>query len=134
MNLVRELCSLPRALALDSLDMSALGIQVEPSPGVTGDGRCAESPGRCCSSLLALSLLPGAVFAQSSLTGVVKDTSGAVLPGVTMEASSPVFIEKVRSAVTDADGQYRLIDLRGGVYTVTITFGGFATVKREAYD
>ena len=54
-----------------------------------------------------LSLLPGAVFAQGSLTGVVKDTSGAVLPGVTVEASSPVLIEKVRNAVTDADGHFK---------------------------
>jgi undecaprenyl pyrophosphate phosphatase UppP len=53
-----------------------------------------------------------------------------VLPGVTVEAASPVLIEKVRTAVTDADGQYRIIDLRGGVYTVTFTLGGFNTVKR----
>jgi hypothetical protein len=68
---------------------------------------------------------------QSSITGVVRDTSGAVLPGVTVEATSPVLIEKVRSASTDDTGQYRIIELRPGTYTVTFTLPGFTTVKRE---
>ena len=77
-------------------------------------------------------VLSTTAYAQSSsITGVVKDTSGAVLPGVTVEAASPVLIEKVRSAVTDGTGQYRIIDLRPGTYTVTFTLTGFATVKRE---
>ena len=68
---------------------------------------------------------------QASITGVVRDTSGAVLPGVTVEATSPVLIEKVRSASTDDTGQYRIIELRPGTYTVTFTLPGFTTVKRE---
>ena len=65
-------------------------------------------------------LLPVAAYAQASITGVVRDTSGAVLPGVTVEASSPALIEKVRSVVTDGGGQYRFVDLRPGTYTVTL--------------
>jgi len=82
--------------------------------------------------VLALVLVPSAVFAQASLTGVVRDTSGAVLPGVTVEAASPALIEKVRSTVTDADGLYRIVDLRPGTYTLTATLPGFTTAKREA--
>ena len=72
--------------------------------------------------LSALVLLPASAYAQASLTGVVKDTSGAVLPGVTVEAASPVLIEKVRTAVTDSNGQYRIVDLRAGTYSLTFTF------------
>ena len=79
-------------------------------------------------------LVPAAAHAQSSLTGVVKDTSGAVLPGVTVEAASPVLIEKTRSAITDAAGGYRLTDLRPGVYTVTFALEGFSTVRREGLE
>ena len=75
--------------------------------------------------------LPIAAFAQASIAGVVKDASGAVLPGVTIEAASPVLIERSRSAVTDESGQYRIVDLRAGTYTVTFTLTGFSTVKRE---
>jgi len=60
-------------------------------------------------------MLPTVAFAQASITGVVKDTSGAVLPGVTVEASSDALIEKVRSAVTDGSGQYRMVALRPGI-------------------
>ena len=67
-------------------------------------------------------LLPSIAFAQASLSGVVRDTSGAVLPGVTVEAASPVLIEKVRTAVTDNNGRYQMIDLRPGAYTVTFTW------------
>ena len=63
-------------------------------------------------AILGLLLLPAAAFAQSSLAGVAKDTSGAVLPGVTVEAASPALIEKVRSVTTDATGQYKIVDLR----------------------
>ena len=69
-------------------------------------------------------LLPSAAYAQAAITGVVKDASGAVLPGVTVEAASPVLIEKVRSVVTDATGQYRIVDLRPGTYTVTFDVAG----------
>ena len=78
-------------------------------------------------------VLPALVFAQdtSSIAGVVRDTSGAVMPGVTVEASSPALIEKVRTVVTDGLGQYKIVSLRPGVYTVTFSLPGFNTVKRE---
>ena len=79
-------------------------------------------------------LVPSAAYAQAAITGVVKDASGAVLPGVTVEAASPVLIEKSRSVVTDATGQYRIIDLRPGTYSVTMSLTGFATVKREGIE
>jgi hypothetical protein len=71
---------------------------------------------------------------EAQLTGVVKDASGAVLPGVTVEASSPVLIEKVRTAVTDGAGQYRIANLRPGTYEVTFTLTGFQTLKRDAIE
>ena len=76
-------------------------------------------------------LIPSIALAQASITGAVKDTSGAVLPGVTVEAASPVLIEKVRTVVTDSNGRYQLVDLRPGSYVVTFTLPGFNTVKRE---
>ena len=79
-------------------------------------------------------ILPASASAQASITGVVKDSSGAVLPGVTVEASSPVLIEKARSAVTDGTGQYRILDLRAGTYIVTFTLTGFSVVKREGLE
>ena len=87
-------------------------------------------------ALLAMICLAAseAAFAQSSITGVVRDTSGAVLPGVTVEAASDVLIEKVRSAVTDGGGQYRIVDLRPGVYRVTFTLTGFNTLVREGVE
>ena len=81
--------------------------------------------------VFGLLLLPAPVFAQASLTGTVRDTSGALLPGVTVEAASEVLIEKTRAAVTDGTGQYRIIDLRPGAYVLTFTLPGFATVKRD---
>ena len=79
-----------------------------------------------------LVLLPTAASAQTSaIGGVVKDTSGAVLPGVTVEAASPALIEKVRSAISDSAGQYKITTLRPGTYTVTFTLPGFSVVKRE---
>ena len=77
-----------------------------------------------------LLLCPLASYAQS-ITGVVRDASGGVLPGVTVEAASPALLEKVRTATTDGTGQYRILDLTPGTYTVTYTLGGFVTVKRE---
>ena len=79
----------------------------------------------------SLVLLPVAAFAQASITGIVRDPSGAVLPGVTVEASSPALIEKIRTVVTDGGGQYRIVDLRPGTYAVTFSLSGFSTVKRE---
>jgi hypothetical protein len=86
-------------------------------------------------AVLLLGLASGA-FAQAaaSIAGTVHDTSGAVLPGVTVEASSPVLIEKIRAAVTDGAGQYKIEQLRGGVYTVTFTLSGFQTLKREGVE
>ena len=78
--------------------------------------------------------LPATVFGQASITGTVKDTSGAVLPGVTVEASSPVLIEKVRTAVTDGTGQYRVVDLRPGTYKVKFSLAGFKTVERNGVE
>src|SRR2546428_12746272 len=74
-----------------------------------------------------------AAWAQQSggIAGIVKDTSGAVLPGVTVEASSPALIERVRSGVTDEQGRYNIIDLVPGTYTVTFTLTGFSVVRRE---
>jgi hypothetical protein len=76
-------------------------------------------------------LAPAAAFAQAAISGVVRDTSGAVLPGVTVEAASPALIEKVRAVVTDGSGQYSIENLRPGEYSVTFTLPGFSVVKRE---
>jgi hypothetical protein len=78
--------------------------------------------------------VPSLVFGQASVTGVVRDSSGGVLPGVTVEAASPALIEKVRGAVTDEGGRYRIVDLRPGAYTVTFSLVGFSTVRREGID
>ena len=92
------------------------------------------NPGSVLLALACLCVGPASALAQSTLTGVVKDTSGAVLPGVTVEAASPVLIEKIRTVATDENGGYRLVDLRPGVYTLTFTLGGFSTVKREGLE
>ena len=84
-----------------------------------------------CLTLAVVLLLPATVFAQASLTGTVRDASGGVLPGVTVEAASPALIEKVRAAVTDGSGQYRIVDLQPGIYSLTFTLPGFNVVKRE---
>src|SRR4051794_29370110 len=80
-------------------------------------------------------LIPSAAFAQTStIAGEVKDASGAILPGVTVEVSSPALIEKVRTAVTDGTGQYRVENLRPGTYAVTFSLTGFSTFKREGLE
>jgi hypothetical protein len=85
-----------------------------------------------------LLFLPVTAWTQAALSGgiagVVRDTSGAVLPGVSVEAASPALIEKVRTVVTDDQGQYKIVDLRPGSYTVTFTLAGFSTVKREGLE
>ena len=80
---------------------------------------------------LSLLIAPSFAAAQTVLAGTVTDSSGAVLPGVTVEAASPVLIEKVRVATTDSSGQYRIVDLRPGLYKITFTLPGFTTVIRE---
>jgi hypothetical protein len=81
-------------------------------------------------------ILPAVTLAQTgaALTGIVSDSSGAVLPGVSVEAKSPVLIEQTRSAVTDETGRYRIVDLRPGTYSVSFTLPGFATVIREGIE
>src|SRR3954468_11212381 len=81
-----------------------------------------------------LMLVPSMASAQAMITGVVKDASGGVLPGVTVEAASPDLIEKVRTAPTDADGRYRIDQLRGGTYSVTFSLPGFNTIRREGIN
>jgi hypothetical protein len=87
-----------------------------------------------CAFLVAPSGAYAQASAQASITGVVRDSSGAVLPGVTVEASSPVLIQKVRNAVTDGNGQYRIVDLPAGTYSVTFQLTGFTTVRREGVE
>src|SRR5688572_242767 len=84
--------------------------------------------------LAGLTLVPAVAFAQASLSGLVQDSSGAVLPGVTVEAASPALIEKVRTTTTDTNGRYSIPDLRPGAYTVTFTLTGFSTFKREGVE
>src|SRR6266536_3611701 len=84
-----------------------------------------------------MAALPTSASAQAvtgAIGGVAKDASGAVLPGVTVEVSSPALIEKTRAAVTDGTGQYRVVDLRPGTYSLTFTLTGFNTVKREGVE
>src|SRR5918993_1640511 len=83
---------------------------------------------------VVLLLAPALVSAQSAFSGIVRDTSGAVLPGVTVEASSPVLIEKTRSVVTDGEGRYSIVDLRPGTYLVVFTLTGFNTLRRDGLD
>ena len=78
--------------------------------------------------------LPATARAQSAIAGVVKDTSGAILPGVTVEAASDALIEKTRSVVSDGQGQYKIVDLRPGTYIVTFSLPGFQTIKREGLE
>ena len=93
---------------------------------------------KCVTRIFAaavIALLPSLASAQTSgIAGVVRDTSGAVLPGVTVEVSSPALIEKVRTAVTDDAGRYNIIQLRPGTYTVTFVLPGFSTVKRDGIE
>jgi len=82
--------------------------------------------------VLMQAVVPSLLHAQATLAGVVRDTSGAVLPGVTVEASSPVLIEKTRRAVSDGTGQYRITDLPPGTYNLSFTLAGFNAVQRQS--
>ena len=84
--------------------------------------------------VLSLVVFPSAAFAQASIVGTARDASGAVLPGVTVEASSPALIEKTRSVTTNGVGQYSLQDLRPGTYSVSFTLPGFTSVKRDGIE
>ena len=92
----------------------------------------------CLTVASSLVFLPSVAGAQSgssgAIAGVVKDTTGSVLPGVTVEASSPALIEKVRTAVTDDHGEYKIVELRPGAYAVTFALTGFSTIKREGVE
>jgi len=90
---------------------------------------------RVVSVLACVALFATPAVAQTSaISGTVKDASGAVLPGVTVEVASPALIEKVRTVVTDGDGRYQVVSLRPGSYTVTFTLPGFGQVKREGLE
>ncbi|HZI80430.1 MAG TPA: carboxypeptidase-like regulatory domain-containing protein, partial [Vicinamibacterales bacterium] len=84
--------------------------------------------------VFSLVVVPSAAFAQASIVGTARDASGAVLPGVTVEASSPALIEKTRSVVTNGVGQYSIQDLRPGTYSVSFTLPGFSTVRRDGIE
>src|SRR4029079_1864917 len=81
--------------------------------------------------LTAVLLVPCAAYAQSSIAGIVRDASGAVMPGVTVEASSPALIEKVRTTTTDDSGRYQITVLPVGTYKVTFALQGFSTGERD---
>ncbi|PYR66698.1 MAG: hypothetical protein DMF88_15355 [Acidobacteria bacterium] len=86
-------------------------------------------------SILSVCALPSqAQTTSGTIAGIARDTSGAVMPGVTVEASSPALIEKVRSVTTDSQGLYRIVDLRPGTYEVSFTLPGFATFKRDGIE
>src|SRR5438105_6582306 len=90
-----------------------------------------------CVATVASLVLPAVVYgqtSQSALAGVVKDTTGAVLPGVTVEAASPALIERVRSVTTDTSGLYRIVELRPGTYTITFTLPGFNSVRVQNFE
>src|SRR5688572_2123954 len=84
--------------------------------------------------VIGLAVVPSAALAQASIVGTARDASGAVLPGVTVEASSPALIERTRSVVTNGVGQYSIQDLRPGTYAVTFTLPGFSAVKRDGIE
>src|SRR5713101_6447216 len=104
---------------------------------MTVNGGIGMTRTRAMVSVAAFAVLvgvPTVARAQSAIAGIVRDTSGAVLPGVTVEAASDVLIEKTRSVVTGSAGQYTIVDLRPGVYSVTFSLTGFQTLKREGVD
>src|SRR4029453_12113839 len=89
---------------------------------------------RSALTLACLLVFPDLILAQASIAGTVKDVSGAVLPSVTVAASSDALIEGTRTALTDGTGQYSIVDLRPGLYMVTFTRAGFNTVKRDGIE
>src|SRR5262247_1680128 len=91
-------------------------------------------PSVLAASIWITVLVPTSALAQSAIAGVVKDPSGAVLPGVTVEAASDVLIEKTRAVVTNGQGQYLIVDLRPGVYSLSFTLTGFSSLKRDRIE
>jgi hypothetical protein len=89
-----------------------------------------------CACAAWLTAMPTMLWAQgsASIAGVVLDSSGSVMPGATVEATSPALIERVRSVVTDGAGQYKIVSLPPGVYAVTFSLPGFTTAKREGIE
>jgi carboxypeptidase family protein/TonB-dependent receptor-like protein len=81
-----------------------------------------------------LAWLPATVHAQSAIAGVIKDTSGSVMPGVNVEAASPALIERMRAVVSDEHGEYKIVDLRPGTYSIIFTLTGFSTFKRDGIE
>ena len=101
---------------------------------LTTRGRLTILPGLLF-LILGFGSVPAARAQQASgIAGIVRDSSGLALPGVTVEAASPVLIEKVRTVQTDGEGRYTIVDLRPGSYVVTFTLAGFTTVKREGIE
>lgn len=86
----------------------------------------------CLWATTVVVLAPSFAFAQATLAGTVRDSSGGVLPGVTVEASSPALIERTRTTITDANGQYQIVDLRPGIYSMRFALQGFTTIERES--
>lgn len=93
-----------------------------------------RSFGPLACALVVLLLASSTASAQSAIGGLVLDTTGAVIPGVTVEAASPALIEKTRTAITDGQGRYLIVDLRPGPYTVTFTLTGFSTFRRDGIE
>jgi len=93
---------------------------------------CHVSAFALCGLLLASLAQAQSAAGRASISGIVRDASGGVLPGVTVAASSPSLIEKTREQVSDDAGRYRIIDLPAGTYTLTLTLQGFTTVRRDA--
>src|SRR5207237_430502 len=117
-------------LAVDSC--TKLDIKGSSNPGSTHKGvNMGVSRLAMAGALVLLVSSVASAQGTSAIAGVVRDTSGAVLPGVTVEASSPALIEKTRTVVTDSEGQYKILDLPGGTYAVTFSLTGFSTIKRD---
>src|SRR5438309_8070722 len=111
----------------------SLPAMVRSLPAVRRRGgmRARTFVGSVAIGLLLVAAAASAQQGSSGIAGVVRDASGAVLPGVTVEAASPALIERVRTVVTDGEGRYSIVDLRLGTYTVTFTLTGFSTLRRE---
>ena len=93
-----------------------------------------QTMGFLCPAAIAMTLLPSLLRAQSTISGVVTDPIGSVVPGAQVEAASPALIERSRTVTTDSQGRYAIFDVRPGTYTLTFTESGFSTVKKDSID